>query len=490
MAKILRHSGKLGDIIYSLPTIRALGGGTLLLHENPAIGDRLTSDLRRSIAELLRMQPYITSVEDYQDQMDFVDLDVFRRRPLTENLAEQHLCVTFELDPTEKDTRWLWVDRAELSSGKPVLFHRSLNLHNPLFPWTEVCRKYGDLAVFVGTPGEHKRFVADFGDIEYQPTETLADLARLIAGCQLFVGNQSCPYAIAEAMKVNTIQETSPIYPNCIFPRSNAAYCNGKPIELPEVCGTQAQDDLFFLNDRPTEAPIYGFMHVAMINDWRQIVDEQIVKLRASGLWDKTERLFVGLLGPHPDEFSCDDPKILSMFFGVDYAPAELPTLAALQRFCRTCDCLVYYIHSKGVFSPANGTRDWRRSMEHFIITRHQDCVAALTGHDICGINWHSSWCRFFGGNFWWARSDYVRSLPDIRSMEPIPGRDLCAGTSASDGSARIRPSGPSACTNCARITIATSTRVRATPRCARSCPPPRSIAPAPGRGLKTCFRI
>ena len=40
-------------------------------------------------------------------------------------------------------------------------------------------------------------------------------------------------------------------------------------------------------------------------------------------------------------------------------------------------------------------------------------------------INWHSSWCRFFGGNFWWARSDYVRTLPDIRSLELLAGLDL-----------------------------------------------------------------
>lgn len=422
MEKSFRHSGKLGDIIYSLPAVRAMGGGKLLLQENAAIGDRLTTDLRCSMAELLRMQPYITAVEDFRDQTDFVDLDAFRRRPLTENLAEQHLR-TFDLDPREKDTRWLWVDRPELLPARPVVIHRSKNLHDPEFPWPAVYLKYAKMAVFVGTPDEHRDFVAKFGDIQYQPTATLADLARLIAGCELFIGNQSCPFAIAEGLKANAIQETSRVYPNCLFSRSDAAHSITGPLQLPDLTNSPAPDHPT-IGGPENNAPIFGFMHVAMVNHWKQIVDEQLLKLKVSGLWEKTERLFVGLLGPRPEELPCSDRKIVPMYFGVDYSPAELPTLAALQRFCRARDCLAYYIHSKGVFSPSNGTRDWRHSMEHFIITRHEDCIAALADHDICGINWHSSWCRFFGGNFWWARADYLRTLPDIRSIESIPGWD------------------------------------------------------------------
>ena len=38
------------------------------------------------------------------------------------------------------------------------------------------------------------------------------------------------------------------------------------------------------------------------------------------------------------------------------------------------------------------GTRnvtDWRRLLEHFVIDRWHDCVAALGDHDACGVNWH-----------------------------------------------------------------------------------------------------
>jgi hypothetical protein len=180
------------------------------------------------------------------------------------------------------------------------------------------------------------------------------------------------------------------------------------------------------------EAEIYGFMHVAMVNHWRQIVDEQILKMRASGLWEKTRTLHVGLLGPDPGSFPYRDPKIQLHHFGTDFEPAEGPTLAILQDFCRARasgnngggDFLVYYTHTKGVFNLSRGTSEWRRSMEHFSLLRHADCIAALAEHDVCGINWHSSWCRFFGGNFWWARGSYIRSLPDVRSLRPRPGLD------------------------------------------------------------------
>jgi hypothetical protein len=35
-----------------------------------------------------------------------------------------------------------------------------------------------------------------------------------------------------------------------------------------------------------------------------------------------------------------------------------------------------------------------------------------LMTHDLSGINFHEAPARHFGGNFWWARADYIRRLP------------------------------------------------------------------------------
>jgi hypothetical protein len=190
------------------------------------------------------------------------------------------------------------------------------------------------------------------------------------------------------------------------------------PTRLPHLANPAAETPLSPIAGRP----IFGFIHVAMANHWRQILNEQFLKMRASGLWDRTDRIFVGLIGPQPQEFESCDPKVTVAISESDYRLAEMATLCFLQQHCKTHHCLVYYLHTKGVFRTGPGQEQWRRAMEHFIILRHRDCLAALESHDTCGINFgRCDWCQFYGGNFWWARSEYIRTLPDIRTLEPLP---------------------------------------------------------------------
>jgi hypothetical protein len=61
------------------------------------------------------------------------------------------------------------------------------------------------------------------------PTHTLLDLAQIIAGCELFIGNQSAPRAVAEALKKPCwIESGRP--PNTFFSRP---HCHGIPNEWP-----------------------------------------------------------------------------------------------------------------------------------------------------------------------------------------------------------------------------------------------------------------
>ena len=78
--------------------------------------------------------------------------------------------------------------------------------------------------IFIGTEFEHQTFESNFGKIDYYKTDSLYSLAMIINGSKLFIGNQSCPYSLAESMKVNSIQETSVNIPNCIYKRKNGLY--------------------------------------------------------------------------------------------------------------------------------------------------------------------------------------------------------------------------------------------------------------------------
>ncbi len=96
---------------------------------------------------------------------------------------------------------------------------------------------YHRVAGFVGTTAEHEDFCRSVGPVPLLLTSSLLDLARVIAGSRLFVGNQSCPAAIAEGLKHALILEVYPPLPNCCFERLGRVNARDGGIELPAVTG-------------------------------------------------------------------------------------------------------------------------------------------------------------------------------------------------------------------------------------------------------------
>ena len=83
--------------------------------------------------------------------------------------------------------------------------------------------------IFVGTPNEHNAFVSWTGcNIPYRPVQNFKELADLIAGADLFLGNQSMAYSIATGLGKETMLEIHKIkplqYSECYFPRPGANY--------------------------------------------------------------------------------------------------------------------------------------------------------------------------------------------------------------------------------------------------------------------------
>ncbi len=216
------HAGKFGDIIYALPAIRALGGGVVWLHDwAAASGMTMTREAVKIIEPLLVAQPYIFDVQWCRTQPSHaVNVNAFRWRwgelPHDATLAHRVLHC-FGLPAGECQRVWLYVDRA--CPTAPVVIARSARYRNPRFPWRAVLRKYNDRCVFVGTPDEHRDFCREFGSLPLARTANLLEVARVIAGAQLFIGNQSSPRAIAEGLKSRVVQEVCAEHPNCCFQR-------------------------------------------------------------------------------------------------------------------------------------------------------------------------------------------------------------------------------------------------------------------------------
>ena len=252
MGRQFYHSGDFGDIIYALPTIRALGGGSLLLGPDRQYKTRLNLSEKdvALIAPLLLAQPYLSSVRycpepPYLKDNSIINLNRFRNylqqerehfrtRPKMLSLAEAHL-VSFGLSPQECQTKWLHLPSNSTLKSPPVLMHRSNRWNNPKFPWPKVVSKYRENAAFVGLPEEHENFSRAYGEIKYLPVQDFLELAQLIDSCKLFIGNQSLPYAIAEGLKKSALLEVWPEGPNCIFNRLNVIYIYDETIFLPEI---------------------------------------------------------------------------------------------------------------------------------------------------------------------------------------------------------------------------------------------------------------
>ncbi len=232
------HSGDMGDIIYALPTIKAVGGGTLYLYFQPGkTWHGMDAGKAASLRSRLILQPYIKGVifcpEGRPPLAPDHNLNGFRDhgRP-GRNLADMHLA-THGLGPEGRCAPWLEVDRPATEAA--VVFARSARCRNHDFPWRRVWETYRRVATFVGTAEEHQDFCSSIGSVPRIPTANLLEVARVIAGSQLFVGNQSCPAAIAEGLKHPMILEVYPPLSNCCFERLGRINAWGGDIELPAL---------------------------------------------------------------------------------------------------------------------------------------------------------------------------------------------------------------------------------------------------------------
>jgi len=166
---------------------------------------------------------------------------------------------------------------------------------------------------------------------------------------------------------------------------------------------------------------ILGFMHIATMNHWEDIVEELMYYINKNGLLKATSSLNQVLVGPEHrtempkyESLNKKRKKIKRFGAGFDLLQYEYPTLNKLWETCRATDdeIYVYYCHTKGVSYDQNFKSDiWRRVMAEAILERSwKECVDKLDeGNNTCGIMNHRD--RHYSGNFWWAKASYIKTL-------------------------------------------------------------------------------
>ncbi len=159
-----------------------------------------------------------------------------------------------------------------------------------------------------------------------------------------------------------------------------------------------------------------------------KVVHEQMKALKESGLEDAATEIHIGVNGGKESEIYAKQflPKRAQITYHGLESRAENLTIVMLEKWLKDHDgwCVLYF-HCKGATHPLDSSYaaysgSWRRTMMGHLVENWRFCVRDLiVGAEACGCNWltgqgwdHSQ--NIFGGNFWWAKSSFLRLLPSI----------------------------------------------------------------------------
>lgn len=203
---IFTHGGATGDIIFSLPTIKAMGGGDLIIHS-------YSKQRFDSIKPLLEIQDYIGEVTWSDNKpTNAIDLDKFREYAgHHQNLIEAHFKGQ-GLNPNHYNWRDGWLKLPEskkIIEGKYSVVNRTTRYNDQNFDWKkeiDYLKSISDKVYFIGYEDEYKAFNQS---VEFYPCDFLIG-AYLIKDAVMFTGNYSCFSTIAMGLGINYRLEQAP----------------------------------------------------------------------------------------------------------------------------------------------------------------------------------------------------------------------------------------------------------------------------------------
>lgn len=162
------------------------------------------------------------------------------------------------------------------------------------------------------------------------------------------------------------------------------------------------------------------FWHTYLSGEYKLVVQEQMLKLFTSGLYDEVDYIFTGISAKSTDDINWFIELLSSYkkFFTIIHSDSdgEKPTMRLLANYAKENECYIMYFHTKAVSTVGYNNTLWRWSMDNNLIYKWQDCVNFLNnGIDAVGCNLrydtHVGYYPHFSGNCWWSKSEYVKTL-------------------------------------------------------------------------------
>lgn len=178
------------------------------------------------------------------------------------------------------------------------------------------------------------------------------------------------------------------------------------------------------------------FWHICGLSNYKKIVSSQFNAIKKSGLLDVIDKIYVTYLGDNKSDINFllrKSKKIILDNYDSYIFHYERVCLHSMHDFSQQNNANILYIHAKGVSTRfadnlkiQYNIKKWREMMEYFLIHNHKDCIELLTNNDALGsclVNCRSNdlvidgedHAYHFSGNFWWSKTDYIKTLPRIR---------------------------------------------------------------------------
>ena len=196
-----------------------------------------------------------------------------------------------------------------------------------------------------------------------------------------------------------------------------------------------------------TSAGLSVWLHFVQKNAWRTVFDDTIGRLESSSLMKhcgatlhlgspqgELSNATTGITPEFPvwPHFVALQQQFPGRVFdtyqdGVEFAETgELATIVKIRRHCAAHPRdFALYLHDKGTRRPSGQDSqldtffkqaDWRKLQEYFLVEIFEDCLNALDqGANTCGALLRKWPHLHYSGNFWWARCDYINTLPPIQ---------------------------------------------------------------------------
>ena len=165
------------------------------------------------------------------------------------------------------------------------------------------------------------------------------------------------------------------------------------------------------------------FIHFCNISNsdsnYKNILIDQLNYIKSSGLYIKLDYIFITMLGEYTNIYN--DPKIKIIYYSPNIYEWEFPNYIKIKHLCDNIpfNIKILEIHTKGALKKPH-SYEWRKYLEYFLIENHELCLNSLNNYNCVGVNQYfyfdeiNKYRNLFSGNFWWANSMYLKTLPKI----------------------------------------------------------------------------